>query len=358
MLPLFVLILSACIYEIDSGVQANMKVELPAFLQEKIPSHSSLSLRAFRQHEEYRTALSRQTLSLERRCVLVLRGGTTEDGDISLSTHDRKSTLNEASTKASQAATREASYTTPFPFSELFPLTPAKLAAAGFSYMPREDCYDRSVCSSCHLALHSWKRTDDPFFEHLRWSKACPRVIGLHSQLETALATSILPGIATVLNAAPRWSYQVAANVPEQYLTLNRALRGCPFGHRMVATLDAEETHTLPTELRVAAFHELHVRAASSEQGTREEEGKEDGREPETAQQAWARGITLANAESGAGMEERGGGGGRGEGGEGGAGEGRKKAMVKGTWWMMPGQSAMLLVDHAWSLLVPCWAIR
>ena len=51
---------------------------------------------------------------------------------------------------------RALSFQPPFPFARLHPLTPAKLAAAGFYHFPAHAIPDRAVCFSCGLALHSW----------------------------------------------------------------------------------------------------------------------------------------------------------------------------------------------------------
>jgi hypothetical protein len=46
----------------------------------------------------------------------------------------------------------------------------SQLASAGFIYTNQGD---RVRCFACHVLLCDWKRSEDPFEEHYKWSKDC-----------------------------------------------------------------------------------------------------------------------------------------------------------------------------------------
>jgi len=58
------------------------------------------------------------------------------------------------------------------------PLTPQRLAAAGFYAAPTSKAADRVVCFACENALTNWDPTDDPWLEHQTWYPQCPFVQG------------------------------------------------------------------------------------------------------------------------------------------------------------------------------------
>mmetsp|Transcript_48604 Transcript_48604/g.152530 ORF Transcript_48604/g.152530 Transcript_48604/m.152530 type:complete len:675 (+) Transcript_48604:116-2140(+) len=58
------------------------------------------------------------------------------------------------------------------------PLTPQRLAAAGFYAAPTSKAPDRVVCFACENALTNWDPTDDPWLEHQTWYPQCPFVQG------------------------------------------------------------------------------------------------------------------------------------------------------------------------------------
>lgn len=74
-----------------------------------------------------------------------------------------------ASRSMEDESARIATFKEPFPLQQTFPLTPDKLAAAGFYSSPIPSCPDRCVCFGCGLTLNSWARSDDPLLQHLRW---------------------------------------------------------------------------------------------------------------------------------------------------------------------------------------------
>ena len=60
-----------------------------------------------------------------------------------------------------------------FPVELLSPVSPQRLARAGFYYCPDAAHEDRCVCFCCNRALHSWSPEDDVVYEHCRWSPDC-----------------------------------------------------------------------------------------------------------------------------------------------------------------------------------------
>lgn len=75
-------------------------------------------------------------------------------------------------------AKREGTFSNhPWPHSGT-PLTPGRLAAAGFYAAPTPKARDRVVCFACDNALTHWDTTDDPMKEHSTWYPQCPFVQG------------------------------------------------------------------------------------------------------------------------------------------------------------------------------------
>ncbi|KRT86506.1 hypothetical protein AMK59_2078 [Oryctes borbonicus] len=48
------------------------------------------------------------------------------------------------------------------------------MAQAGFYYTGNGD---KVICYSCNLGVHKWEETDEPWFEHAKWSPHCPFVL-------------------------------------------------------------------------------------------------------------------------------------------------------------------------------------
>lgn len=48
------------------------------------------------------------------------------------------------------------------------------MAQAGFYYTGNGD---KVICFSCNLGVHKWEETDEPWFEHAKWSPHCPYVL-------------------------------------------------------------------------------------------------------------------------------------------------------------------------------------
>ena len=65
------------------------------------------------------------------------------------------------------------------PLPSNYAANPQKLASAGFYAAPRQEYPDRSVCFCCGIALVRWEVSDDPWTEHLEYSKkSCPFATG------------------------------------------------------------------------------------------------------------------------------------------------------------------------------------
>ena len=215
---------------------------------------------------------------------------------------------------------RVATFTAPFPVPEVFPLTPERLAAAGFYSAPTAAAPDRCACFACSLTISSWARTDDPLLLHLRWRS--PRPAPSPSPGSAADAPARAPRVysgacrhatrllqnasdvfgaglsARLLKARPRppprasahaeraparrrqvMAYAGAARsdrgcvrrVPGDAATLNAALGACAFRARAQLLLCGETplTQLQPFELRAQPWHDLEVRPeAGARRGT------------------------------------------------------------------------------------------
>lgn len=53
---------------------------------------------------------------------------------------------------------------------------PDDLAAAGFTHVKDRNT-DLVQCFACHVCLHSWSTSDEPWAEHAKWSPNCPHLI-------------------------------------------------------------------------------------------------------------------------------------------------------------------------------------
>lgn len=61
------------------------------------------------------------------------------------------------------------------------PVSPIKLAAAGFYYLTKSDL---TRCPFCGVIVYEWEVCDDPLLDHCKWSKNCPFIKYL-DQLES-----------------------------------------------------------------------------------------------------------------------------------------------------------------------------
>lgn len=52
--------------------------------------------------------------------------------------------------------------------------TPKDLARAGFFYTGKSD---KCLCYCCGVGIYQWKKDDNPFIEHCRWSPLCRLMI-------------------------------------------------------------------------------------------------------------------------------------------------------------------------------------
>lgn len=55
------------------------------------------------------------------------------------------------------------------------PLSPEKLARAGFFYLNYQDVVQ---CPSCNIEGYKWEKDDDPWQDHANWSPNCPFIKG------------------------------------------------------------------------------------------------------------------------------------------------------------------------------------
>jgi hypothetical protein len=101
-----------------------------------------------------------------------------------------------------------------FPVEALSPVSPQRLARAGFYYCPDAAHEDRCICFCCNRALHSWSPEDDVVYEHCRWSPDCsfvqellmdnimPAVDPTATADDSSRTSSSLPGGADAADAA------------------------------------------------------------------------------------------------------------------------------------------------------------
>lgn len=84
------------------------------------------------------------------------------------------------------------------------------LAKAGFIYTGQND---KVECFACHIRLAGWETTDDPWYEHRRWSEQC-WYLKLTGCAETKTDQSVVT--SNFVKSVPGFGTNVFMNKPFQ----------------------------------------------------------------------------------------------------------------------------------------------